>query len=345
MPALPRIDLQAIFTQLEPVWPALAGARLFVTGGTGFFGQWLLESFLDAYDRGAHDARVTVLTRDASGFTARAPQIALHRAVTLHAGDVTSFTFPDGAFSHVIHAATPGTAHQKNEHPADLWRVIVDGTQRVLDFARQAGIQRLLFTSSGAVYGRQPSDLPYLPEDYPGGPDPLNPASTYGEGKRAAELLCTLAGQEGNLAVVMARCFALIGPALPLDQGFAAGNFLRDALHEGPICVNGDGTPYRSYLYAADLAVWLWTLLLRGVNGRAYNVGSEDALSIAELARRIAALCQPAAEIVLARVPDASRPPERYVPSTARAAAELGLRPTVGLDEGLQRTFAWYRHE
>lgn len=343
MPELPVADLEQILAQTNSLWDALRGARLFLTGGTGFFGQWLLESLLHARERLALDCTVTVLTRDPDGFATRLPHLAGRHGVTLLAGDVASFTFPNGAFTHVIHAATPVHDRLSPEQALLDWETIVAGTQRVLAFARQAGAQRLLLTSSGAVYGRQPVSMAHMTEDYHGAPDPLNPASVYGEGKRAAELLCTLAGAEWGLEAVIARGFAFVGPGLPLDRHFAAGNFIRDALRGAPIRVNGDGTPYRSYLYAADLAVWLWTLLLRGAPGRAYNMGSDTAVQISELARRVARLVQPAVDVAVAAPPDASRVPERYVPDIARARHELGLRPTVDLDEGLQRTIAWHR--
>ncbi len=120
-----------------------------------------------------------------------------------------------------------------------------------------------------------------------------------------------------GLPVKVARGFAFIGPYLPLDAHFAAGNFLRDGLRGGPIRVGGDGTPYRSYLYAADLAVWLWTLLFRGAPCRPYNVGGEEAVSIAELACCVAVHFGVGVQIARAATP--GRPAERYVPATRRA--------------------------
>jgi nucleoside-diphosphate-sugar epimerase len=334
-------DLDHVLAGTSGLWDELRGARVFVTGGTGFFGSWLLETFLWANDHLKLEASVVVLTRDGSAFARRAPHLACHPAVTLHDGDVRTFELANGAFSHVIHAATYSSATLDDRDRPIVFDTIVGGTRRTLDLARRSGATRFLLTSSGAVYGRQPAELTHVPEGYAGGPDPADAGQVYGEAKRAAEMLCAVY-EDAHLRPTIARCFAFVGPYLPLDVHFAVMSFIRDALAGGPIRVSGDGTPYRSYLYASDLAIWLWTILLRGQSMRPYNVGSAEALTIQELARAVARTFGPDLQIEMARPPNAGRPAERYVPDVTRAEAELGLRPTVSLADGIKRTIAWH---
>jgi nucleoside-diphosphate-sugar epimerase len=334
-------DLDHVLSRVGPLWEDLRGARLFLTGGTGFFGCWLLESLLWADARLGLGVEAVVLTRSPRAFAGKASHLAGHGSVRLHEGDVRDFRYPEGAFSHVIHAATEASAALNAEAPRVMFDTIVEGTRRTLDFARRSGSSRFLLTSSGAVYGRQPPALTHVGEDYLGAPDPTAPASAYGEGKRAAEHLTALAHHASGLGATIARCFAFVGPYLPLDVHFAIGNFLRDALAGGPVRVRGDGTPYRSYQHAADLMVWLWSVLLRGVPGRPYNVGSEEALSIGEVARRIAeSLGVP---WTVAQEPTPGAFPVRYVPSTARARGELGLEVEIAFDAAVARTIQWLR--
>src|SRR4029079_4684072 len=159
---------------------------------TGFFGCWLLETFLWANDRYDLDASAVVLTRDPAAFGRKVPHLASHRAVTHCAGDIRTFEFPEGRFTHVVHAATPST---EPVEPDVMFDTIGDGTRRALAFARRAGAARFLLTSSGAIYGRQPTNITHVAEDYAGAPDPADPNSAYGEGKRVAELLCALPAQ------------------------------------------------------------------------------------------------------------------------------------------------------
>jgi dTDP-glucose 4,6-dehydratase len=194
--------------------------------------------------------------------------------------------------------------------------------------------------SSGAVYGRQPVELSHIPEDFTGAPDLGDARSGYGEGKRAAEVLAAIAASESALSVRVARCFAFGGPHMPLDIHLAIGNFIRDALRGGPIRIAGDGAAVRSYLYMADLAVWLWTLALSPVANGAYNVGSEQALSIAETARLVADVCAPGAAIEIAGTPGLA-PVHRSVPSTARARRELNLSQLIATREAVARTISW----
>jgi dTDP-glucose 4,6-dehydratase len=141
----------------------------------------------------------------------------------------------------------------------------------------------------------------------------------------------------------IARLFAFVGPLLPLNANFAVGNFIGDVLQGGPVRVTGDGTPYRSYLYAADLAVWLWTILLRGKRAYPYNVGSQEGLTIADLASRVVQATSPGMRIEIAIRPTTGVPPQRYVPRTSRAEQDLGLQARIPLEEGVLRTLEWHR--
>jgi nucleoside-diphosphate-sugar epimerase len=335
-------DLEHIFSHTHNLWAEVRGQRIFITGGTGFFGCWLLESFAWANDKLKLGATAVVLTRRPDAFQKQVPHLADHPAIQLYQGDVRSFAFPPGSFPFIIHAATESSARLLAENPALMFETVVQGTQHTLEFARQCNAQKFLLISSGAVYGKQPSDLTHVPEEYGGAPDPTQPGSAYGEGKRAAELLGVIYARQFGIQTKIARCFAFVGPYLPLDIHYAIGNFIRDGLRGGPIAVQGDGTPFRSYLYAADLAIWLWTILFRGRSGRPYNVGSAEALTIAELAELVSHAFNPAVECQVAQAAAGQRP-ERYVPEVTRAAIELGLQPQISLADALQRTIAWRR--
>jgi len=336
-------DLRHVLSHTREVWDDLRGRTLFITGGSGFVGSWLLETFLWANDCHGLNATAVVLTRDPAAFQRRMPHLTASPTIQLHHGDVRTFAFPDRQVSHVVHAASEASGGTGTEDPLSVFGTAVEGTRRVLDFATRVGVEKVLLASSGAVYGRQPPELLCVDEDFAGGPDPADPRSAYGEGKRAAELLGAAFAGQGSFEVKIARGFAFLGPRLPLDRGFAVGNFLRDALRGGPIRVAGDGTPYRSYLYAADLAIWLWQILVRGRSCRPYNVGSDIAISISELARRVAAAFDPAPEIEIACLATPGVAPARYVPSVRRAETELGLRQTVELSDAIHRTVRYLR--
>lgn len=334
-------DLDNILARTEPLWNDVRGQRILITGATGFFGCWLLESFAWANRRLKLGAQAVALSRRPDMLFQKAPHLANDPAIILYAADVGHDDFPPGKCSHVIHAATEASAALNRERPQAMFDTIVEGTRRALQFASASNSSRFLFVSSGAVYGTQPPELMHVSESFSGAPDPLDCASAYGEGKRAAELLCALAASP-RLAITIARCFAFVGPYMPLDTHFAIGNFIADGMRGGPIHVKGDGSPLRSYLYASDLMVWLWTILFKGQSCRAYNVGSEDALNIARLAGEVAAAMPQKVNFSIALAPTPGTQPQRYVPSTARVREELGLRAEVSLREAIHRTHAWF---
>jgi dTDP-glucose 4,6-dehydratase len=334
-------DLDHVLEHTSEVWPELRDASIFITGGTGFVGTWLLESLAWADDRFHLGVNATVITRDPAAFARKAPHLAAHRLLHLVEGDACSFPFPEGEFPFVIHAATERYFEAAPEHPLATFDRDTQATRRVLEFARTHGCRRFLFTSSGAMYGRQPSDLMHISEDYAGAPSTMDLQSPYGQAKRISEWMCAMYAAQYGFDSLIARLFAFVGPHLPLDANFAVGNFIRDALQGGPVRIAGDGTPYRSYLYAADLAVWLWTILVNGASCRPYNVGSGDGITIAELARTVVENTRPGMGIEIAGKSIPGALAARYVPGVERAAQELGLHSWIPLGEGVRRTYNW----
>lgn len=338
---LPADDIARAFAAVGDVtWRSIAGRRLFITGGTGFVGKWLLATLLHANNRLNLGCDVTVLTRAPTVFGDAVPELAYAAGVTLLRGDVIDFAFPKGQFDLVVHAATDVVAQNS---PLRTFSTCVDGTRNALAFAAHAGASDFLLLSSGAVYGQQPPDLDRLSETYAGAPDVLRPASAYGEGKRVSEWLSCAHAAESTMRVKIARCFAFVGPYLPLDKQFAIGNFLRDALAGDEIVIVGDGTPYRTYLYAADMAAWLWTIALLGRSGVAYNVGGAEAISIAGLARRVVDVVGSRAGMRTLKSARAGYRPERYVPDVSRIRTELGLPEPLSLTDAIARTANWLR--
>lgn len=332
-----RDDLDRVHLVVGHRWQSLRGMRLFVTGGTGFVGKWMLAALQDANARHALSCEATVLSRDPERFREEAPWLADDPAFTMHRGDVRDFELPPGRFSHVVHAATDvaGTSA-----PLQILDTCVQGTRRTLEFAGVAGARNILLVSSGAVYGRQPMHVATIDESFAGGPDTLQPVSAYAEGKRIAENLAAIHAASDGLRIPVARCFAFVGPYLSLDGHLAIGNFLRDAFRGRPIVVRGDGTPQRSYMHGADLAGWLWSILVDGRSATAYNVGSEEAVSLKEAAALIACLGSHRAGIDV-RGRRECMDIDRYVPNVSRARTELGLPSPLTLEEAVRRTMRW----
>jgi dTDP-glucose 4,6-dehydratase len=354
-------DLAAVLDGSESLWRELDGAHVLITGGTGFVGCWLLEAALWARARYGVDFRIDILARRPQRLAEVAPHLAAARLVRLVRGDIRSGDLPRDArhagaavdaadarqlaYTHVIHAATETNVALDNPPPLAAFDASVAGTRHVLNLCERNAVQRFLLISSGAVYGRTHAHGRPLTET-----DPLagvrgDLAGAYALGKAAAEFLAIASGAAQGFTAVAARCFSFIGPYQPFDSGFAAGNFIGNALEGKEILIKGDGTPLRSYLYGADMALWLWTMLLRGQHGDIFNVGSDRPISIGELATRIAhevaaAARVPECPVTIAGQPTGARA-ESFTPDIERARTRFGLQVSTPLDLAIRRTARW----
>jgi len=302
-----------------------------------------VESFL--YTNAALElgAEITVLSRDPEGFLVKKPHLRADKALHLIAGDVRNFNFPRGGFDWVIHAAMDPGAATRGENALETLDLSYTGTRRMLDFCKSAKTRKYLFVSSGAVYGKQPAELTLIEEEFTGAPDLNLKSSAYGEGKRIGEWLSRFTAETQGFEAKIARCFAFVGPGLPLDAHYAVGNFIRQGLNQEDIIIKGHGQSLRSYMYASDMAVWLWHILFKGQSGVAYNVGSEKAVTIQELAQRILSLENSGQKIKLEGAATGTLSGDRYIPSTRKARQELGLELRVDEAKALRKTFDYYK--
>jgi dTDP-glucose 4,6-dehydratase len=340
-PNLSATDLEEILDSTDSIHRSLDRSRVLITGGTGFFGRWLLESWAYASDRLSLDRTAIVVSRDPERFRADAPHLGHHRSIEFVAGDVLGPPPVAGTFDAAIHAATAASLALSRSSPRLMFDTIVNGTANVLEWLGPSGSVDMLFTSSGAVYGTQDPAVELVTEACMTGPDATSPTAVYAEAKRAAEMLCAIESTTG-VRCRIARCFAFVGPHLPLDAHFAIGNFIRDGLAGSDIVIEGDGTPRRSYLYSSDLTAWLWTILRNGAPARPYNVGSDDGRDLRSFAEIVSRQC-PGRRVVVRETPQPGQPPARYVPDITRASNELGLGVNVQIETAIQRTLDWHR--
>jgi nucleoside-diphosphate-sugar epimerase len=282
-------------------------------------------------------AKIWVVSRSPKKFLTENPRFQ-NQAIAWIESDVRHFSAPkDVEFTHIIHAATDVMTPSKD--PTETLEVCRLGTLRMIEASRRSGNIRFLLVSSGSVYGQQPSNLPLVSEDYLSAPQANENAYTIG--KRLSEKL-VLNSEDLQAHLSIARCFAFAGPLLPLNAGFAFTDFMHRLLKNQNVDIKGDGTSIRSYMYPTDLAVWLWTILLKANNRSIFNVGSDRGLSIKELAQLMIKTTGRSVNLNI-ETPLSTGVPARYIPSVDKARKLLGLEVTVLEDEAIQRTWDYHR--
>ena len=335
-------DLKHILNHTTNLWEELREKKIFLTGGTGFFGCWFLESFHYINEILRLNASVTVLTRSVDNITRKVPHLVPGYSITFIEGDIHSFKFPTEKYDFIIHAATES---DRSLNPTSILSGIINGTTRMLDFATVTSCKKFLFTSSGAVYGKQYGKNVRILEETPSLIDAETKNAAYAEGKRASEILCCLYAKEFGFESKIARCFAFVGPYLPLDSDYAIGNFILNRIKSETITIKGNGTPLRSYLYASDLMIWLWTILFKGKNCASYNVGSDKSVSIRELGALIGEMSMPMLDQQILSKDSHAGEPENYVPNVDKIRRELGVSENISLNEAIVKVLDFYKRK
>ena len=290
-------DVADVISRLGSNVESFNGKTILITGGTGFFGRWLLQILCTLISERQFKINVYVLSRNPSYFIHNNKDYPFDKLITFIQGDITNFDFPNVELDYLIHMATTAAAETFNgEDQLRKLELLYKGTKNVLELAVARGVKKVLFTSSGVAYG--PSNGSFLSEDMLSAPQTTNVGSALGEGKRLAEYLVAYYSSKFNFKFSIARCFAFYGPYLPLDIHYAIGNFVFDALYKDEIVIQGSGKDLRSYLYIAD--AWVWFLkMLSEADDETYNVGSSQSISIHDLANLVRKLLAPEKKVKL----------------------------------------------
>ena len=334
-------DILNIINKTKNLWSEVKNKNIFLSGGTGFFGTWILKSFSLANKNFNLNSKIFVLTRNIEEHKKIHPDLHNIESINFIQGDIRNFIFPKKKFQFIIHGATTNARETYNKQdPLIKYDTIVNGTKRILNFASQCKCEKFLLISSGACYGKVPNNLKKISEDYIGGPlttDQNFDHSVLGEAKRAAEVLTNIYSHKFNIQTKIARCFTFVGPLMPLDIHYAIGNFLSDAVLGKLINIKGDGKQIRSYMYISDLVIWLFNILFRGENNSIYNVGSENGLSIYDLAKNISKLSSVKIDI---KVNNQNKNIKNYlyIPSTDKIKKELNMIEETNLEEAIKKT-------
>ena len=319
-------------------WSLLNGHDIFMTGGTGFFGTSLLYSLLQVKSTRVININITILTRNILSFKKKHP--VLYQSDFIHCiqGNVVDFDFPSQRFSKIMHLATTSANETFNdEDQLRKYKMLTNGTERVMQFAKKCGATKVFFTSSGVAYGDLPEGK--VKESYIGAPITTDPLTALGQGKRSAEFIISYYANKYNIDYVIARCFSFVGPGLPLDIHYAIGNFVMDALTQESVNISGDGSQVRSYLDIRDLVVWLLTLLAKQNNSEVYNVGSDYEISVKDLAFLVRDIIAPEKPVKIhnnIKNNTGNFIRNWYVPNIDRAREEFNLSVWTSLDLSIE---------
>jgi UDP-glucose 4-epimerase len=316
------------------------GKRVVVTGGGGFIGAYLVKRLVrDGWD-------VVVVDNMVRGDASRFAEVA--DDVELHTCDVRDEAALEKAFTGaevVMHLAAINGTENFYTQPELVLEVGMLGAMAVANAGRAAGVPDLVFASTAEVY-QTPAVIP-TPETIPLMlPDSLNPRYSYGGGKIVSELIAFNYGREHYRQVQVFRPHNVFGPNMGWKhvepQFIMRALAAQDAHPEGkaPFDIQGDGSETRSFCYVDDVVEGILTMYDKGGHREIYHIGSDEEVSIRDLAQRIGTIVGVDLEI---------RPGPIQYGGTPRRCADitkmrgLGWSPVTNLDEGLERTVAWYR--
>lgn len=334
----------ANITRADLPWRRLAGKTVLISGANGFLPAYIVEVllYLNEINR-SQQTKVLGLVRNKQKALSRFRAYKGREELRFIVQDVCAPIVIDQKPDFVIHAASQSSPKYFGRDPVGTLSANLLGTHNLLNLAREKNSEGFLFFSTGEVYGEvEPANIPTKETDY-GYLDPATVRACYAEGKRAAETMCIAWFHQFGVPAKIVRPFHTYGPGMSLDDGRVFSDFVSDILGSNNINMKSDGSAMRAFCYLADATLGFLSVLLKGENGQAYNIGNEQGeVSIFDLAQRLTTLFP---EKGLQVIKNESALSEGYLkssisrncPDTSKIRA-LGWEPTTSIEAGFRRT-------
>ncbi len=302
-----------------------------ITGGAGFLGSHLCDRFI------GEEMRVFCVDNLITGNTRNIDHLSRNSNFRFIRHDISKEFRLNDPIDYVLHFASPASPVDYLNHPIPTLKVGSLGSHITLGLAKLKKA-RYLLASTSEVYG-DPQVHPQK-ESYWGHVNPIGPRGVYDEAKRFAEAITMAYHRYHKLDTRIIRIFNTYGPRMRINDGRVVPNFIHQAMHNKPLTVYGRGTQTRSFCYYSDLVDGIFRLLKSDVT-TPVNIGNPDEFTILQFAKLVLALSGTRSKIVYKPLP--TDDPRQRRPDITLARKRLGWTPKVKLEEGLQKTIAWFQ--
>lgn len=312
---------------------------ILITGGTGFFGKWLLNFFITLNSKYSANIKIFVISRNPDQFLKDNNQDKFYDEINFIKSDLKTVNLKGKKFDYCFHMATTNAKETfQGESNLNKLDFLYASTNNLLTQLKYCNLEKILFTSSGVVYGPA-TEISNFNEESLSAPSMMHESSGLAEGKRLAEYLVSYYSKENKYKYSIARCFSFIGQHLPTDLHYAVGNFINDAKTKNEIIINGSGKDIRSYLYIGDAISWLISIFMNDNENSVFNVGSEKQISIYDLALLVKEICKSNAKIVVLNKEASKDNFHRkiYAPDIKKIKNKLNIHEYTSLSEGIHK--------
>lgn len=335
-------DIKGIISQ-NINFEIFAHKNILITGANGFLPAYLVETLLFLNSTKKLQLKVFGLVRNVDKAKIRFSHYQDDNALEFIHQDVTEPLKVREPVDFIIHAASQASPKYYKIDPVGTLNANVVGTLQLLEFARTQNLESFLFFSSGEVYGQVANDLIPIKESSYGYIDLQDVRACYAESKRLGENACVAYYSQFQVPTKIVRPFHTYGPGMALDDGRVFSDFVSNILANQNIVIRSDGSARRAYCYLADATLAFLTVLLKGKNGEAYNVGNPNAeVSVLQLAEELISTFSEK-KLRIAMVQRSNN--DNYMPSPITRNSpdiskigELGWSPKHNINSGFRRT-------